>query len=98
MKTELQNLFARPKAGTGGTKTEVEFVWMTTKTVRTTYAAKRERTPDQRIVRSATSRYPAHVVSYDGRKLHVFENAVTPIEKLRMQAMSRIPNFKVISQ
>ena len=95
MKTEIQTMFARRKAGTTN---EVEFIWMTTKIVKTTYDAKRERTVDQRIVRSHTAQYPATVVSYDGRRLHIFENPITPVEKLKMQAMSRIPNFKVQPQ
>ena len=81
MKTEIQSLFARRNPDFS-----ITYVWITTKTVRTLYDAKRERTHDQRIVRKATGRYPGHVVSHDKRSLHVFENAITPYETLKMQA------------
>lgn len=102
MKTEIQTLFAVPTPGK--LLSEIQdadfgFRWITTKIVGTTYDAKRERTPDQRIVRKATSRYPATVGmgSVDRRWLHVFENAITPIAQLRADAITRLRGGKYAS-
>ena len=86
MTTEIQTLYARRKAGT---QNEIEYIWKTVKIVKTTYDAKRERNVNQRIVRVATpkSKYPATVVGFDGRRLHVFENPITPIEVLKAHAL-----------
>ena len=92
MKTEIQTLFARVKPGTINPSTvldaELEFIWITTACVVNTYDAKRQRTPDQRIVRKATGKYPATVVDLQGRRLHVFENPIIPSTK-----SGRTPSF-----
>src|ERR1035441_7885021 len=93
MKTEIQTLFARVKPGTINPSTvldaELEFIWITTACVVNTYDAKRQRTPDQRIVRKATGKYPATVVDLQGRRLHVFENPINPINEVRENALFR---------
>jgi hypothetical protein len=67
-----------------------EFFWSTSKVVANLYEARRERTPDQRIVRKATAKFPATIVDKVTRVgYHVFDNPVTPIAEIRAAALSR---------
>lgn len=67
-----------------------EFFWTTDKVVANLHVARRERKPDQRIVRKANATYPATTVDkITGVRYHVFENPVTPIAEIRAAALSR---------
>jgi len=84
--TEIQTLFAVKDPRTG----QIKFRWVTSMKVTNLHEAKRMRTPNQRIVRTHTSTHPGHVVSYDGRSLHIFENPITPIEDLKEMILNRL--------
>lgn len=85
--TEIQTLFARKNAYRPN---ETEVVWVTTKKVANVYEARKQRTPDQRIVRNHTSMFPATVVSHDGRRLHVFDNPITPYATVKAEAIRKL--------
>ncbi len=68
----------------------LEFFWETTKRVANVYEAKRERTPDQRIVRRGTTMYPGMTMDKrTGVVYHVFEQAVTPVDQIKAALLAR---------
>jgi hypothetical protein len=90
MKTEIQTLFARVIPGkinpliqsvADVPDSDLEFYWRTVAFTVNVNEARKLRMPEQRIVRKATSRYPAVVIEkLTGRHLYIFVGADSMIE------------------